>query len=420
MLQASVVEIAGAALFAVAVLHTFSTKWFEHLAHIQPRHAGLWHLLGEVEVVFGLWALVLVAFIAATAGTASALSYLQEQDFTEPLFVFAILVIAGTRPVLDGAQRTVDAIARRLPLAPRAAGYLVCLSVVPLLGSFITEPAAMTLAALMLRDRFFGADMPEPMKYAMLAVLLVNVSIGGVLTPYAAPPILMVAGTWGWDLGFMSATFGWKAAIAVFVNAAGATWLFRRALAALPAPAESGEARAVPLPVVLVHLAFLAATVATAHYPVVFIGLFLFFLGFTEAYRRHQDPLMLREGLLVAFFLAGLVVLGAQQRWWLQPVLAGMDATVLFFGATGLTAITDNAALTYLGSLVGGLTDPARYALVAGAVTGGGLTVIANAPNPAAFAILGERFREESIHPGGLFAAALAPTAVAASCFLLL
>ncbi len=129
---------------------------------------------------------------------------------------------------------------------------------------------------------------------------------------------------------------------------------------------------------------------------------------------------MLREGLMVAFFLAGLVILGGMQKWWLQPLLAGMDATVLYFGATALTAITDNAALTYLGSLVEGISDQAKYALVAGAVTGGGLTVIANAPNPAGFAILKGSFDEESISPLGLLAAALPPTIVAMLCFLLL
>lgn len=129
---------------------------------------------------------------------------------------------------------------------------------------------------------------------------------------------------------------------------------------------------------------------------------------------------MLREGLLVAFFLAGLVVLGGKQQWWLQPILAGMDSTVLFFGSMGLTAITDNAALTYLGSLVSGLSDGAKYALVAGAVTGGGLTVIANAPNPAGFAILKECFDEQAISPLGLMISALIPTAVAAACFLML
>ena len=57
-------EIVAAALFAVAVLHTLSTKVFERLAHRHPRHAGLFHLLGEVEVVFGFWAAVLVAAMA--------------------------------------------------------------------------------------------------------------------------------------------------------------------------------------------------------------------------------------------------------------------------------------------------------------------------------------------------------------------
>ena len=63
-------EIVAAALFAVAVLHTFSTKVFERLAHRHPRHAGLFHLLGEVEVVFGFWAAVLVAAMALVAGSA--------------------------------------------------------------------------------------------------------------------------------------------------------------------------------------------------------------------------------------------------------------------------------------------------------------------------------------------------------------
>jgi hypothetical protein len=420
MTQTTLIEYAGAALFAVAVLHTFSTKWFEHLAHTSKRHAGLWHLLGEVEVVFGFWALVLVLFMAAATNAKGAVHYLESQDFTEPLFVFVILVIAGTRPILNLAQRLTDRAARLLPLPEPMAYYLLSLSLVPLLGSFITEPAAMTLAALMLRERYFKAGIPERLKYLTLAVLLVNVSIGGVLTPYAAPPVLMVAEKWGWGIGFMSATFGWKAALAVTVNALALTLLFRRELLALPAPSSTQANADVPFPVILVHLAFLILTVMFNHHPVVFMGLFLFFLGFTEAYQRHQDSLMLREGLLVAFFLAGLVVLGGQQQWWLQPVLSGMDATVLFFGATALTGITDNAALTYLGSLVAGISDSAKYALVAGAVTGGGLTVIANAPNPAGFAILAESFNEQSINPLGLFLSALLPTAVAALCFMLL
>jgi predicted cation transporter len=127
---------------------------------------------------------------------------------------------------------------------------------------------------------------------------------------------------------------------------------------------------------------------------------------------------MLKEGLMVGFFLAGLVLLGALQKWWLQDLLGSLSPIVLFWGATALTAITDNAALTYLGSLVEGTSEAWRYMLVAGAVTGGGLTVIANAPNPAGFAILKSTFDNETIAPGPLFIAALGPTLVAAALFL--
>jgi hypothetical protein len=150
------------------------------------------------------------------------------------------------------------------------------------------------------------------------------------------------------------------------------------------------------------------------------MGLFLFFLGYTQAYARHQNPLILKEGLLVGFFLAGLVVLGGLQQWWLQPLVSSLPPAALFFGAVGLTAVTDNAALTYLGSLIEGISGASQYMLVAGAVTGGGLTVIANAPNPAGVALLRSGFDEGSIGAMGLLLGALLPTAVAASFFLLL
>jgi hypothetical protein len=306
--------------------------------------------------------------------------------------------------------------AHAVPL-PGGMGFLiVVLTLVPLLGSFITEPAAMTLAALILSDSFFSRGISSQLKYAVLGVLFVNVSIGGVLTPFAAPPVLMVAGRWGWDIGFMVTTFGWKAAVAVAVNSIGAALLFRKELSKLPLTASDNAAPA-PLALVALHLAFLGGVVVFAHHPAIFMGLFLFFLGVASAYQRFQDGLILREGLLVAFFLAGLVVLGGQQQWWLQPLLMGMSSDAVFFGAIILTAFTDNAALTYLGSLVEGLSDGFKYALVAGAVTGGGLTVIANAPNPAGMAILRRHFQDGAVHPAGLLLGALPPTIVAMLAF---
>jgi len=407
----------GAALFALAVIHTFSTRYFEHLAHTRTAHAGLWHLLGEVETVFGFWALVLILFMALAHGWGDASAYLDSRQFVEPMFVFVIMVIAASRPVMQLASDAVQSVGRLLPAQPSVAGYFLSLSLVPLLGSLITEPAAMTLAALMLRDRIFATEASSRLKYATLGVLFVNVSIGGVLTNFAAPPVLMVAATWGWTSGFMLSAFGAKAALAVLINALVLTLLFRRELAERAAPPAARTAARVPALFVALNIAILAAVVYTNHDPEAFMGLFLLFLGLAEAYRRHHDRLMLREGLMVAFFLAGLVVLGGQQRWWLQDVISRLDESTLFYGAAALTAITDNAALTYLGSLVQGVTDEYKYSLVAGAVAGGGLTVIANAPNPAGFAILKDHFEDQSINAFGLFLAALPPTLVAIACF---
>ena len=407
----------------VAVAHTFAARELDRLGRRFPRHAGLFHLLGEVEVVFGFWAMVLVLAMASILDVDRALDYAESRNYTEPLFVFVVMVVAASRPVLLTITRVVDALARAMPLPTPIARAWLGLAAVPLLGSLITEPAAMTIAALMLAPKIFRPDIREAPKYLALGVLFVNISIGGTLTAYAAPPVLMVAQTWQWDSTFMLAHFGWKSAIAVLVNASVATFLLRKHLMAASAtPGDApGDVRArVPGLVMLVHLGLLAGIVVFSHHPAVFLAIFMMFLGYTQAYERYQSPLILKEALLVGFFLAGLVVLGGLQRWWLQPLVSSLAPLALFFGALGLTAVTDNAALTYLGSLIAGISSESKYMLVAGAMAGGGLTVIANAPNPAGLALLKRGFADESIGAGELLLGALGPTAVAAAAFLFL
>lgn len=415
----STIQYIALAIFVLALAHTFAAKQLERLSHRFPRHAGLFHLLGEIEVVFGFWAIVLILVMGLMQGGEAALAYAEARNYTEPLFVFVVMVVAASRPLLRTVIWAVDNMARVVPLPTPVASAWLGLSVVPLLGSLITEPAAMTIAALMLAPQIFRTQVPERLKYLALGVLFVNISIGGTLTSYAAPPVLMVALTWQWDSYFMLTQFGWKAAIAVVLNASVATFVLRKHLRKPPSEGVTPEAP-VPVPVVLVHLVLLAGVVLFAHHPVAFLGLFLMFLGFTQAYDRHQSPLIIKEALLVAFFLAGLVVLGGLQGWWLQPIVSSLEPLALFFGALGLTAITDNAALTYLGSLITGISSESKYMLVAGAVAGGGLTVIANAPNPAGVALLKRGFEDESIGAGGLLLGALGPTLVAAAAFLLL
>jgi hypothetical protein len=329
----------AAGIFAVALLHTFAAKQFERLSHRFARHAGLFHLLGEVEVVFGFWAIVLVMAMTMVADGSIALSYAETRNYTEPLFVFVVMVIAASRPILQTALSAVERVAHMLPLPAALATAWLGLAAVPLLGSLITEPAAMTIAALLLAPQIFRPAIPEGVKYLALGVLFVNVSIGGTLTAYAAPPVLMVASTWQWDSAFMLSQFGWKAAIAVLINATAAAFMLRKHL--MTAPAVSPDELAgqpVPVLVVGVHVALLAGVVVFAHHPVVFLGLFLMFLGFAQAYERHQSPLIIKEALLVGFFLAGLVVLGGLQQWWLESIVSSLAPVALFFSALGLTA----------------------------------------------------------------------------------
>ena len=420
----SAVEVIATILFVLAVLHTFLVKQFARWAHRHPAGSipeNLLHFLAETEVVFGLWAAVLFVGIAVfERSVGEAVHYIEGLNFTEPKFVLVVMVVAATRPIVQLAERLLTAIARVLPVPEPLAFYLSALTVGPLLGSLITEPAAMTLLAILLKRRYFDRGISSRLAYATLGTLFVNVSIGGTLTHFAAPPVLMVASKWEWGTWFMLTHFGWRAVTSAIGSTIVVAMIFRRELSAIE-PVEN-RTSGVPVWLTILHVLSLAAVVAFAHHPDVFFGVFMLFLGLTTATREYQDNLKLREALLVGFFLAGLVTLGSLQEYWLRPLISSLSGATLFFGTTALTAITDNAALTYLGSLVEGLEDDLKYALVAGAVTGGGLTVIANAPNPAGVGILqnSKVFESEGISPLGLFAGALLPTLVAVVCFWLI
>ena len=420
-MPASSIEILATVLFALAVLHTFAVHRFARWAHQYPKGSiaeNLLHFLAETEVIFGLWAAALFVGIAALRGSLrDAVEYIDGLNFTEPKFVFVVMVVAATRPVVKLAEALISSIARMLPLRESIAFYFAALSFGSLLGSLITEPAAMTLLAILLKRRYFDQGISKRLAYATLGLLFVNISIGGTLTHFAAPPVLMVAAKWQWDSLFMLTQFGWRAAASCIVSTAIVAFVFRKELLQV-APAAHRTGR-IPAWLSVLHVLFLGAVVGFAHHPNVFFGVFVLFLGMVSATREYQDHLRLRDGLLVGFFLAGLVTLGSLQSYWLQPLIAGMSGPTLFFGATALTALTDNAALTYLGSLVEGITPELKYALVAGAVTGGGLTVIANAPNPAGVGILqtAKAFAGEGISPLWLFVGALLPTVVAVVFF---
>jgi len=533
-------------IFLAAIFHTFLTSRFLAVAHRwehehalkiargeADRHsvhhgAGLFHFLGEVEAVFGIWAVALLVAIVGFFDWPTAVTYITHKvNFTEAMFVVVIMTLAATRPILRITERIMAGIAGLLG-GSLWAWWLTILTIGPLLGSFITEPAAMTISALLLVNKFYMLAPSNRLKYATIGLLFVNISVGGTLTHFAAPPVLMVAAPWGWDMSYMMEHFGWKAALGILLANGVYLAYFRREMSALqerfavaqlkheierkylrrhemdaafdeemsqirdergsrdqlaetidelitqtraalekryvPQLVERGldpdlvqeafdrrfeeirlrelrrlvpallkpEQRApffdptwdsrddeVPAWVTLIHVIFLGWTVLNAHYPPLFIAGLLFFLGFALVTSPYQNRIDLKPPLLVGFFLGGLVVHGGLQGWWIAPVLGSLAEIPLMISAVVLTAFNDNAAITYLSTLVPGFTEGMKYAVVAGAVTGGGLTVIANAPNPAGQSILKNHF-ENGVSPVGLLAGALVPTVIMLMMFMML
>ena len=539
-------NLVGTLIFLLAVIHTFLCSKFSGVAHrLEEEHerkkelgevprnsvshgARLMHFLGEVEVVFGLWAALFLFAVTVNFEWHTAVNYVsRDVNYTEAMFVVVIMTLASTRPILKLSEAALQGIVGFLGGSLKV-WWVSVLTLGPLLGSFITEPAAMTLSALLLVRKFYVLEPANGLKYATLGLLFVNISVGGTLTHFAAPPVLMVAEPWGWDSVFMFGHFGWKAVLGIAISNTLFLAIFWKELSRLEEPfairhlgreillnyfsrdemeseldavaQETGELNrlndrvrdlmddyanrvegqlkerylsrisgqnierklaksafeeqfeairlsrlqrevpkalpralrapfldprwdqredAVPGWVMTVHVLFMGWTIINAHYPVLFISGLLFFLGFAVVTADYQNTINLQKPLLVGFFLGGLVTLGGVQGWWIEPVLGSLDTVSLMAVSTMLTAFNDNAAITYLATLVPEFTPELKYAVLAGAVTGGGLTVIANAPNPAGQAILKECF-ENRISPLGLLKAALVPTLIMFALFVLL
>jgi hypothetical protein len=418
-------------IFSLAILHTFLASRITRLAHElasrDTEHsfkAEAAHLLGEVEAVFGIWVLPLLAVITLVKGWHAAESFVEHVNFTEPAFVVVIMAIASTRPVMSFAEKSMGAVAGAVGGSPLA-WWISILTLGPLLGSLITEPAAMTISALLLGRYIYSLGVSPRLAYATLGLLFVDVSVGGTLTHFAAPPVLIVAEKFGWGTAYMLRNFGWKAVVGILLANALYVVVLRAELRKLAEKAPARDAAGllegpnIPVAVTLVHLLLLGWTVVTAHTPVLFIGGLLFLIAFMRATAPYQSELRLGPAVLVGFFLGGLVIHGSLQQWWIAPLLGRLTALPLFGGAMVLTAFNDNAAITYLASLVPGLTEELKYAVVSGAMVAGGLTVIANAPNPAGQAILG-RYFANGVAPAFLVLGAAVPTLILAACFLLL
>lgn len=430
-LEISPFHIVALIIFALSVIHTLFTYRIQLLAEkLENRHKKrtfflhILFFLAQVEIVFALWAIPLFLAICFFYNGRIALEYMNTRDYTEPLFVVIILAMTATRPIVRIAEIVMKWCAKVLG-GSLSAWWFVVLTVGPILGSLITEVGAMTICALLLARQFYTHQPSQKLAYATLALLFVNISVGGVLTDFASPAVLVLAHCWHWTSWDMITTFGWKAVLGILLSNLLYWFYFKEEISQLdrkkekPSLDDIGEDAHIPYWIIAIHVLFIIWIVFISHYPAVFIASFLFFIGFHQITRDHQYPIRLRHPMMVGLFLAGLVIHGGLQGWWVVDLLYGRSPLSVMGTAIGLTAFNDNTAISYLASLIPNWGEIFEYAIFTGVIAGGGLTVIANAPNPAGFTILKANFKE-GIHPVKLFAAAIIPTLILYAIFYLL
>ena len=420
-LEVSPLHMISLLIFILAVIHTLSTyrlqKWVEKKEQKAKQRTIPIHILyflSQIEIVFAFWAIPLFIAIALFYNAKTALEYINTRDYTEALFVVVILALTASRPIVHIAEMTMKWCAKGLN-GSLGAWWFVVLTIGPILGSFITEAGAMTLCALLLSKQFYIYSPSKKLAYATLALLFVNISVGGVLTNFASPAVLILSHAWDWTNFDILSNFGWKAVLGILISNLLYWFYFRKeihqmALTKQNIPPPQKEL-SVPHWITGIHIGFIVWTVYAAHYPAVFIASFLFYLGFHQLTRDHQYPIRVRHPMLIGLFLSGLVIHSGLQGWWVVDLLYGKSPLSVMGIAIGLTGFNDNTAISYLVSLIPDWGEAFEYAIFTGVIAGGGLTVIANAPNPAGYTILKHHFKD-GISPFGLLFAALIPTTI--------
>jgi len=432
-LEFTIFHLISLGLFICAIIHTLSVtkihSWARSLESrqapqriLKTRQRGLGvqalYFLSEIEIVFGIWVIPLFFAMSFFYGSHIALEYINTRDYTEALFVVVILVLTATKPIVDLSQRFIGTVAKKFGNS-LSTWWFTLLTIGPILGSFITEVGSMTLAAMLLSRQFYLYHPSTKLAYATLGLLFVNVSVGGLLTNFASPAVLILAHCWNWTTLDMLVDFGWKAVLGIVLSNFLYYLYFRkefvrlnekhRASKALLLQSPPKEQESAPVWITATHVLFIVLIVATSHYPAIFIASFILFLGFYHSTRKHQYGIDLIRPMMVGLFLAGLVIHGGLQGWWVIKMLSKMTPLGVMGTSMALTAFNDNSAISYLAILIPNWGDIYQYAVFTGVVAGGGLTVIANAPNPAGYVILKNHF-DKGINPIKLFLAALLPT----------
>ncbi|MFZ0565372.1 MAG: putative Na+/H+ antiporter [Chlamydiales bacterium] len=434
----SLFEIISTVIFALAIAHTFLTPTLFHLSEKMSKKkdreeenshqwkfyhfcSEIFYLLSEVEVVFGIWLIPLICFFALIQGWEQTVEYLDNRNFTHALYITVIVVIIGSRPIITFSEKILERVARFGKDTPGSWWWTI-ITLGPLFGAILKEPGAMVLSSILLSKKFYPYQPSRLFKYATLGLLFTNVSVGGMLTTFSSRSLFIIAYRWDWNWYYMLTHFGWKMIIGLLLSNALYYFLFRKEFkknfpeTIRPLKKIDEKERPTPFWITLIHLIFVALVVISGENAPIFVGIFILFLGFWSATSFYQAPLHLKSGILVGFFFAALLIHGELQEWWIIPLIERLD----YFGATItsfiLSALVDNAIVSYMTADLPQFDTLKHYLVITAAMSAGGLTIMANAPNVVGHAILRSYFKG-SISFLYLFLGALAPSLILLTLF---
>ena len=407
-------------IFALSIVHVFFTptifKAALALQKKQKHHE--WQvtietllLLSEIELVFGLWLIPLFGGYALFYSWSESLGYLTSRDYTEALYMVVIVLIVSASPLITFGEKVLEKIARLGKDSPTSWWWVIlCLG--PLSSMLLKEPGAMALLAVLLGRKFYHFRPSNAFKYVTLALLFLNVALSGLLSSFSSRSLYLLTSKRELSTYYMLRTFGWKALLGILLITSVAYLVFRKEFRKFPGrvPAlERGERKKVPLWVTLGHLLFAASVAYVGNQGPLLVLLGLCFLGFYKITAIYQHTHVIKQAFFVGFFFAALLILGELQGWWIREIFPHLEALGTEVATLILSAFIDNAVVIYLVPDIFSLTDPRFYAAVVGSIAAGGLTVIANVPNPIGYTLLSPYFKRK-ISGIGLFTAALIPT----------
>lgn len=428
-------QIGALACFILSIVHIFMIPVFARLyRNYQNKRIafpedwkrflwlGEWYrLMSTIELVFLLWSVPLFFWFLYTEGYKGTMAYLNTRNYTFSMFIIVMWLLLGSKPISYAVEHAFAKIANIGRQSPKS-WWLTVMFVAPLSTIFLRETGAIIIATTLLAKYFYDLSPSTRFSYATMGLLFSNVSIGGLLTTSSSRSLSMILRTLRWDNYEVMTHFGWKALLAICLSTTVYYYLFRREFHHFPRKIEHiiNAGRKIPIWIICVHIAMAFAAMRFRSAPVLMGGVCIFYVFFHRLTVFYQNKIDFWKVCCLGVFFIGMSFVGGLQEWWILKLVKNSSDFGYMWAAYILSIFLDNVLVNLMMHDLPVVTDCYLYLVVAGCMSAGGLTLIANTPNIVSFATLRPFFQKPSFSFWKLFLASLFPSVLALMLFWLL